>query len=112
MKNILLLNMLVMVLLPGMVSAQQPVPAKKLVLEVAWEPEENLEVIVADGLRFSSVDTLKKFLDKQPVGTTVVWDPGCVRIGDNPLLSSAREIKDLRAYLEKRGLKFVVMPSG
>ncbi len=111
-KNILLLNMLVMLLLPGMVSAQPPVPAKKLVLGVDWEPQENVEVIVAEGLRFNTVDSLKKFLDKQPPGTEVVWDPGCVRIGNKPMLSTTKEIKDLSSYLEKRGIKLVLSPAG
>lgn len=108
MKNIKLFFILVLMLMPGMVSAQQPVNTKKLVLEVEWDPEENVEVIVAEGQMFRSVDTLKKFLDKKPSGTTVVWDPGCVRIGTSPILSSAKEIRELKAYLEKRGIKLVV----
>ena len=112
MKNINLIIILVSALVSGMVSAQQPVTAKKMYLEVEWEPEENAEIFVVEGQSFNSVDTLKKFLDKQPSGTTVVWDPGCVRIGKKPLLSSAKEIKDLSNHLEKRGIRFVVIFSG
>lgn len=112
MKNIYLFFILILALVPGMVAAQQPFSqTKKLVLEVEWEPEANVEIFVAEGQRFNSVDTLKKFLDKQAAGTTVIWDPGCVRVGNKPLLSSAKEIRDLSAYLEKRGIKFVVLPS-
>lgn len=113
MKNIYLFCALILVLVSGLVSAQQPFnQAKKLVLEVEWEPEANVEIFVAEGQRFHSVEALKKFLDKQAAGTTVIWDPGCVRVGKKPLLSSAKEIRDLSTYLEKRGIRFVVIPSG
>lgn len=112
MKNIKLFLILVLVLMPGMVSAQQPVNTKKLVLEVEWDPEENVEVIVAEGQMFRSVDTLKKFLDKKPTGTTIVWDPGCVRIGNNPILSSVKEVRELKTFLDKRGIKLVLSNSG
>ena len=101
-----------LVFMSGMVSAQQPANPGKLVLEVEWDPEENVEVIVAEGQMFKSVDTLKKFLDIKPSGTTVVWDPGCVRIGTKPILSSTKEIKELKNYLEKRGIKLVLGNTG
>ena len=92
--------------------SRQPDNSGKLVLEVDWDPEENEEVIVAEGQMFKSVETLKKFLDNKPSGTTVVWDPGCVRIGKNPILSSVKEIRELKNYLEKRGIKLVVSNTG
>ncbi len=110
MKNINLLLLLVSVCMPGTVSAQQSPKAKNLLLEVDWVPEENIEIFVAEEQRFRTVEALKKFLDKKETGTTVVWDPGCVRIGDKPLLSTRKEIKDLRTYLEKRGIKLLVIP--
>lgn len=110
MKNINLVLLSILLLMPGLVSAQSPSKAKNLMLDVGWIPEENVEVFEVEGQRFRTVELLKKYLDTQEAGTTVVWDPGCVRIGDKPLLSTGIEIKNLRNYLEKRGIKFVVVP--
>lgn len=110
MRNIFLLGFVMLLFSPGLVSAQQTDHPKKLVLEVEWEPDENTEVIVAEGLKFSSVETLKKFLGQKPSGTTVVWDPGCVRLGNKPLLSSMKEVKEFGRFLEKRGIRFVTTP--
>lgn len=111
MKNSITFLIFMLVFMSGMVLAQPQVNPGKLVLELEWDPEENVEVIVAEGLMFKSVDMLKKFLDKKPSGTTVVWDPGCVRIGTSPILSSAKEIRELKIYLEKRGIKLVLSNS-
>lgn len=110
MKNISLVLILILVLMPGMVYAQTPSNSKKLMLDVGWIPKENVEVFEVEGQQFRTVEMLKKYLDKQEAGTTVIWDPGCVRIGDKPLLSTGIEIKDLKSYLEKRGIKFVTIP--
>lgn len=98
--------------MPGITSAQQSSSSKKLVIEVDWIPKSNVEVFSVEGQKFSTVDALKKFLDTQAAGTTVIWDPGCVRIGDHPLLSSEKEKTDLKNYLEKRNIKLVIMPMG
>lgn len=106
--NLILISILV--LMPGMVAAQSPSKAKELMVDVTWIPEENVEVFEVEGQRFRTVELLKKYLDKQEAGTTVIWDPGCVRFGEKPLLSTGIEIKNLRSYLEKRGLKLVTIP--
>lgn len=110
MRKLKLISIVLLALLPALVSAEPPAKAKNLMLDVALIPEENIEVFEVEGKRFRTVELLKKYLDQQEAGTTVTWDPGCVRFGDKPLLSTGVEIKSLRSYLEKRGLKFVVIP--
>jgi hypothetical protein len=112
MKYINLFCILILFFIPGFALAQQAANSKKLVVEVDWIPEANAEVFVVGGQKFGTIDALKTFLDKQAAGTTVVWDPGCVRIGNNPLLSSEKEKTELRNYLEKRSIKLVIMPTG
>jgi hypothetical protein len=58
------------------------------------------------------LELLKSYLEKQHAGSVVVWDPGCVRIGEKPLLDSAKELNEFRLFVEKRRMKFVDMPSG
>ena len=112
MTNFKLVFVLALIAMSAIASAQQSLIAKKLILGVDWVPEANVEVLVTEGRRFNSVTSLKKYLGKQPAGSTVEWDPGCVRVGNNPLLSSGEEINDLREFLEKRGITFVVFPAG
>ena len=106
------ISMLVFSTMSGPVMAQLPDPPPRLTLEVMWEPVTNTETFTVDGKKFASVRALKKFLAKQPEGSIVEWDPGCVRIGDQPLLSSKRDMDDFRQFLKKQKLKLVVIPAG
>lgn len=103
---------IVIALLAGAVSAQQPPEARKLVMELVWIPETKAQIFVVGGVGFNSVASLKKFLGEQPAGTVVEWNPGCERTGGEPLLSSEKELNEFREYLEKRNIKFVLVPSG
>ena len=49
-------------------------------IDVGWIPKENVEVFEVEGQQFRTVELLKKYLDKQEAGPTVIWDPGCVQI--------------------------------
>lgn len=61
---------------------------------------------------FKSVNSLKRYLETWPPGSELRWAPGCSRLGKEPLLSSELEMKAFRAFLRKRGIKFVLVPSG
>lgn len=61
---------------------------------------------------FRSLDAFKEFLGRLPMGSTLVWDPGCTRMGDEPLLSSQEEMERFRAYCGAKGLNFVLTPGG
>jgi len=61
---------------------------------------------------FKSVNSLKRYLETWTPGSELRWAPGCSRLGDEPLLSSEQEMKVFRTFLQKRGIKFVLVPSG
>jgi len=61
---------------------------------------------------FRSLDSLKRFLGSRPSGTEIRWAPGCIRFGGEPLLSSEEDMKSFKEFLEQRGIKFVLIPSG
>lgn len=69
--------------------AEPPVYEMKLVF-VGEAPVEYLFVVGNSGFR--TVDALKTFLSGLPVGATLTWNPGCVRFGNEPLLSSEHEM--------------------
>ena len=108
MRKVLYICVSLLALMANSVSAQQSANEKILALEVVWVPSSNSEVFVVEGMMFESVASLKKFLVKQEAGTVVLWDPGCFRIGDRPLLSSAKELKEFKQFLEKRRMKLVM----
>jgi hypothetical protein len=112
MRNITLIGFIFLALTAGVVSAGQPQEARTLVMELVWIPETGAQIFVVGGVGFNSVATLKEFLGQQPAGTIVRWDPGCERIGGEPLLSSEKELDEFRKYLEAKGITFVLVPSG
>ena len=61
---------------------------------------------------FKSVNALKQYLETWPPGSELRWAPGCSRLGGEPLLSSEQEMKAFRAFLTRKGIKFVLVPSG
>jgi len=61
---------------------------------------------------FRSIASLKEHLATWPAGSELTWAPGCVRLGNEPLLSSEKEMKDFRRFLSDRGIAFILIPSG
>jgi hypothetical protein len=61
---------------------------------------------------FKSVASLEKHLATWPSGSELRWAPGCDRVGGEPLLSSEEEMGKFREFLEQRGIRFVLVPSG
>ncbi len=99
-------------LLAGAASAEPPVEAPKLVMNLVSVPETKTYIFVVGSIGFNSVASLKKFLGEQPAGTVVEWNPGCLRVGGELLLSFEKELSEFKSYLEKRKIKFVQIPSG
>lgn len=97
---------------PFVAYSQQAKSTDKIVIEVVWEPALNAEVLAIRGVKYNTVALLKSALAAKPAGTVVVWDPGCVRVGEHPMLSTQKELNELRQFLEKKGLKFIERPSG
>ena len=91
-----------------------PQPPQKYRLELVYifdsDSKEYIFVIGNGG--FKSITSLKKFLNHLPRGTILEWEPGCVRMGDEPLLSSQQDMDDFKAFCAERGIKFILLPSG
>ena len=90
-----------------------PEPRKvELSLVAIFESDKPEYVFVIGQAGFKSVETLESYLGTLPAGSEVTWNPGCIRNGGEPLLSSDEAMKSFREFLEKRGIKFVLVPSG
>ena len=90
---------------------QQPVK-QELQLIYVVEAQETKFIFVIGQAGFTSVAALKQYLQTLPPGSELRWAPGCERLGGEPLLSSVQEMQSFRAFLEQRGIKFVLVPSG
>ena len=58
------------------------------------------------------MEKLKDFLGRLPRGTEVRWAPGCERLGDEPLLSSEKDMTAFQTFMKEKGLRFVLVPAG
>ena len=85
---------------------------RELQLIYMFEGEKPEFIFVIGQSGFKSVATLKKHLETWPAGSELKWAPGCERFGDEPLLSSEEEMQVFRTFLAKRGISFVLVPSG
>ena len=112
MQRITFLCFVILALLSGTAAAQPPLGKQKLVMALVWIPETKAQIFVVGGVGFNSVASLKNFLGEQPAGTVVEWNPGCKRLGGDPILSTEKELSEFKAYLEERKIKFVQIPSG
>jgi len=74
-------------------------------------PVEYVFVVGKSG--FKTFDSLKDFIRRLPPGSTIRWDPGCIRIGgENPPLYSEKEVSDLKDFCERYHVRFQRVPSG
>ena len=69
-------------------------------------------IFVIGNSGFKSVASLKRFLENVPSGSILEWAPGCDRFGDEPLLSSEKDMAEFIAFCKKRNIKFILIPSG
>jgi hypothetical protein len=92
-------------------SDEQP-PAYELKLVYLSDGSETEFVFVVGNSGFRTVESLRRFLASRPAGTTLRWNPGCVRLGGEPLLSSETEMDDFKAFCVEHQIDFVLVPSG
>jgi hypothetical protein len=90
----------------------QTPPRYRMELVSIFEANNQEFIFVIGNTGFKSVASLKKFLSYLPPGSTLEWEPGCMRIGSEPLLSSEQEMKEFKAFCVKRNINFILMPSG
>jgi hypothetical protein len=89
-------------------------PALKYRMELVYIFEDGATefIFVIGNVGFKSVDSLKKFLSGLPPGSHLEWAPGCIRMGNEPLLSSEQEMAEFKAFCAERDINFVLVPSG
>ena len=58
------------------------------------------------------MEALKSFLSGLPAGAKLTWNPGCIRFGGEPLLSSEYEMEEFKRFCLEHGIDFVLVPSG
>jgi hypothetical protein len=93
----------------------KPLPAPAYVMSVVCfsdtlgtKPEW---IFVVGSIAYRTLEDFKKGIAHFPKGSTLTWDPGCKRLGGEPLETEAA-LKDFVAYCESQGVKFVRVPSG
>jgi hypothetical protein len=69
-------------------------------------------MFVLGSVGFKTVDGLKRFIAQLPAGSRLEWSPGCLRMGDEPLLSSAEEMEEFKRFCAEHGVEFILHPSG
>jgi hypothetical protein len=84
----------------------------ELKLVYIFETSEPEFVFVIGNSGFKSVESLKTFIASRPPGTTLRWNPGCIRLGGEPLLSSESEMAEFQAFCLEHRVNFVLVPSG
>jgi hypothetical protein len=89
----------------------EPITAELRLIYVFDEPKTTFVFVIGQS-GFTSVRSLKRYLETWPSGSELKWAPGCIRFGGEPLLSSEEEMKAFRAFLKKKGIRFVLVPSG
>ena len=102
-------------LAPVLAQDAKPKP-ENLTMTLAWvadagEPKQYVFVINGE-VAYKTLDGLKKYLKDIPKGSSLTWDPGCCRIGNEPLIGSADEMKKFKESCELIGIKFTLVPSG
>jgi hypothetical protein len=95
-----------------LVAAERKPQSHDLVLVRLMGADEPEYVFEVGELRFRSVAALKSFVQSLPEDSVIRWAPGCMRFGDEPLLSSDAAMEDFRSHCSRYGVKLVLVPSG
>ena len=90
----------------------QPAPKYRMELVYIFDADSTEFIFVIGNAGFKSVDALKDFLRSLPPGSNLEWAPGCMRRGNEPLLSSEWEMEEFKAFCAERNINFVLVPSG
>ena len=93
-------------------TAQLEPPRYELKLVGIYEGAKPEYIFVIGDSGFRTVESLKQFLGGLHEGSELRWAPGCERFGDEPLLSSEKDLAEFREFLKERGIKFTLVPSG
>ena len=75
-------------------------------------PRSDYVIIINENMAFKTTDGFIKYIRELKHVTEITWSPGCVRCGDEPFLSSEKDMKLLKTTLEECKIKFTLVPSG
>jgi hypothetical protein len=88
-------------------------PKHRMELVYIFDTDSPEYIFVIGGIiGFKSVASLKKYLSILPPGSILEWAPGCIRRGNEPLLSSEQEMEDFKAFCAEMNINFILVPSG
>lgn len=90
---------------------EQPTKGELQLIYVFEGPKIEFLFVIGQ-VGFKSVTALERHLESWAPGSELKWAPGCERLGEEPLLSSEKDMKAFRAFLTKRGIHFTLVPSG
>lgn len=113
--RVLLLTLLLSTFAPARAAdkpAERPAVQREMQLVYVFEGTKPEYVFVIGQSGFKTVAALEEHLKTWPRGSELRWAPGCERFGGEPLLSSEDEMKAFREFLDRQGIRFVLVPSG
>jgi hypothetical protein len=90
----------------------EPPPTYHMELVYIFEGSSTEFIFVVGNVGFRSVAALKNYVGMLPPGSKLEWAPGCMRFGGEPLLSSAQELEEFKAFCAEKNIDFVLIPSG
>jgi hypothetical protein len=88
---------------------------QKYQLELIWiygTGSTHEYVFVLGKVGYKTVAALKERIAGLKEGSIVEWDPGCIRMGQEPLLSSEKDMKDFAEFCKKEKVNLVIRPAG
>ena len=87
---------------------------KKYTMQLVYifDRDQTEYILVLGQSGFRTLEAFKKQVAKLPHGSILEWAPGCVRFGNEPLLSSERDMDEFKGFCKSKGIKFILIPSG
>ena len=69
-------------------------------------------IFVIGNSGFRTVAALEALIATLPADSTLRWNPGCERLGGEPLLSSERDMARFVAFCRDHRIELILVPSG
>jgi hypothetical protein len=97
----------------GIDAVASPAPVDyELVLVYILDGPKIEFVFVIGNSGFKTIAALERFIAALSAGSTLRWNPGCERLGGEPLLSSPEDMAKFVSFCREHRVNFVLVPSG
>ena len=103
---------MIVVSMGAVARAQADELTPKYTLKLIYNYESNDFTFAIGDSRFATVSSLKRFIAGLPAGSILEWAAGCLRFGNEPLLSSEVAMKRFVRFCKRKGIKFIHIPAG